>query len=138
MLDLQSIYFGRRHKDFGYEDYDIMHKVKRLYHKHHRQCENACNGAGYIKGQWYYLGAITDYARRTYGHDVKSGYVSDDVSVFDIEIKRIEDKILHVLALRVSNNLSTTLLKEGWRIEFQHDPRGHTVKLYYEDEQIRW
>lgn len=157
MLNLQSVYFGQNHKDFDFSDYDIIRKVKRLYHKHSRQCENACNGTGYLNGQTYSLGTIDDRARREYGHSVKSGYVKDDVSVFDIEIDRIEDKIHQVLKkhadsllIKVSErrqsrgDIQSTLhthferTDSSFRVEFQHDPRGHTVKLYYKEEMIQW
>ncbi len=137
MLNLQSVYFGQKHKDFDSSDYDIIRKVKRLYHKHSRQCENACNGTGYLNGQTYSLGTIDDYARREYGHNVKSGYVKDDVSVFDVEIERIEDKILRLLGYTTIKPIQQAR-ETMFRVEFQHDPRGYTVKLYYKEEMIQW
>lgn len=126
METLQAIYFGQRHADFNYEDYAILQRIARLSKKHLRQCENACNGAGVVNGQAYSLGSIDDYARREYGYGVKSGYIADDVSVFDKEIDKIEDKI-------------NRLIKDTkFSVEYQHDPRGYTVKLSYEGSFIQW
>lgn len=46
MDTLQAIYFGQRNADFKYEDYAILQRIARLSKKHHRQCENSCNGYG--------------------------------------------------------------------------------------------
>jgi len=137
MLNLQSIYFGQRHKDFDFKDYEVIRKVKRLYHKQHRQCENACNGYGYVKGQVYYLGTIDDYAHKTYGYNVKSGYISDDVNVFDEESQRLEEKI-NKIVYQFNHDKYALWRVKPFRVEFQGDPRGYTVKLYYNDELIEW
>lgn len=130
MLNLQSIYFGQRHSQFDSNDYDIICKVKRLYHKHQRQCENDCNGIGYVKGELYYTGSIDDWARQKYGQHVKSGYVDDNTTVFYAEIERIEAKINNILLRHMP--------PVKFKVEFQHDPRGNTVKLFYRNEVIEW
>lgn len=92
--------------------------LRRLAIKHHRLAEMDCNGEGVIRGVHYYNGTIDEYAKRTYGYGVKSAYVSDDVTVFDIESEKVSDKI-KVLANKI-----------GLFVEFQGDPRGYTVKFY--------
>jgi len=127
MLDLQSVYFGQKHKDFSYEDYDLIRKIARLAKKHQRQSENACNGIGYVGSQVYYNGSIDDYAKRTYGQNVKSAYLTEDCeeTIFNQEAGRIEDKIKELIKD-----------KRNFVVEFQGDPRGATVKLTYEGEYI--
>lgn len=100
--------------------------IRRLAKKHHRLAEMDCNGEGVIRGVHYYNGTIDDYARRTYGHGVKSAYAKDDVSVFDVESEKVSDKIKALVKT----------LGAGWHLEFQGDPRGNTVKLYYQDRYI--
>ena len=126
MDTLQAIYFGQKHADFDYKDFAILQRIARLSKKHQRQCENSCNGVGIVNGQTYYGGAIDDYARRTYGHSVKSSYIKDDESIFDIEAGKIEDKINRLIA------------GTKFAVEYQGDPRGYTVKLSYEGEVITW
>lgn len=126
MLNLQSIYFGQKHPDFDYVDFQLVRKISRLAKKHHRQAENSCNGVGVVNGQVYYGGAIDDYAKRQYGYGVKSAYTTDDeLDIFTLEQDKIEDKI-------------NALLKDKgkFRVEYQSDPRGLTVKLYYENDFI--
>lgn len=84
---------------------DAIYKVRNLSLKHHRQTENACNGEGVVRGKFYRL-------------DSPEGYVSPDVSVFDVEIERIEKQIISILAPY-----------KGIKASFQHDPRGATVRL---------
>jgi len=126
MLNLQSIYFGQKHPSFDYKDFDLIKKVQRLARKHHRQAENDCNGEGFVNGQHYYTGNIDDYARREYGQGVKSAYIDNsEESIFYKEMEKLEDKI---------NNLVKSNL--NFKVEYQGDPRGNTVKLYYEGDFI--
>ena len=126
MLDLQSVYFGQKHLSFDYKDFDLIKKVQRLARKHHRQAENDCNGEGFVNGQHYYTGNIDDYARREYGQGVKSAYIDNsEESIFYKEMEKLEDKI---------NNLVKSNL--NFKVEYQGDPRGNTVKLYYEGDFI--
>lgn len=132
MLDLQSIFFGQNNLEFTVNDYDIIRKIKRLYHKYQRQAENSCNGIGYVRGQVYYCGNIDEYAKRQYGYNVKSAYITqadldEGESIFDKEMERISDKI---------NSLIKYIPQ--FKVEYQGDPRGYTVKLYYNDELIKW
>ena len=101
--------------------------IPRLAKKHHRLAEMDCNGVGYVKGSMYYNGVIDDYARREYGFGVKSAYFSPDVEVtiFDVESEKVQDKIEDLVSQ----------LGADWRVEFQGDPRGNTVKVYFLD---RW
>ena len=106
--------------------------IRRLAKKHHRLAEFMCNGEGWIRGQRYYCGTIDDYARREYGAGVKSAFpsrnddVDADVSVFDEESDKVEAKITDLVKQ----------LGEGWKVEFQGDPRGNTVKVTYIDRWI--
>ena len=128
METLQAIYFGQRHAGFNHDDFAILQRIARLSKKHQRQCENSCNGIGAVNGQMYYGGQIDDYARRKYGYNVKSAYVDKDCeeSIFDIEAGKIEDKI-------------NRLIKDTkFTMEYQGDPRGWTVKLFYDNEYISW
>lgn len=134
MLDLQSIYFGQMHKDFAYKDYDLIRKIARLARKHQRQSENDCNGVGYVNGQVYYCGQIDLYAKEEYGYNVKSAYASnEETSIFNLEAEKIEEKIKSLLLEKNQCEISAHSL---WRVEFQGDPRGATVKLFYENEYI--
>ena len=141
MLDLQSIRFGQRHKEFDFKDMEIIKKVKRLYLRHHRQAENDCNGCGVVKGQSYYTGSIDDWAKRKYGYDVKSGYVNNkkygEITIFYQELKNIQAKIEKLVYQFNLDKYSLWRVKP-LRLEFQGDPRGYTVKLYYNDNLIEW
>lgn len=101
--------------------------IRRLAKKHHRLAEMSCNGYGYVNGQSYYNGTIDDYARREYGYNVKSAYVEDDVDVFDVESERVQKKIADIVNFK---------LGKDWHVEFQGDPRGNTVKLFFKDRYI--
>jgi len=126
MLNLQSIYFGQRHPDFSYRDYEIIGKIRRLAFKHNRQAANDCNGEGFVNGVHYYAGGIDDYARRAYGQGVKSAYIDDsEETIFYKEMLKIEVKIETIIA---ENPI--------FKAEFQGDPRGATVKLYYAGDYI--
>lgn len=126
MDTLQAIYFGQKHADFDYKDYAILQRIARLSKKHQQQCVNSCNGYGIVKGQIYYGGQIDNWAKREYGFSVKSSYIKDDLSIFDVEIDKIEAKINH-------------LTKDTkFTVEYQHDPRGYTTKLFYESDFINW
>jgi len=128
MLDLHSVYFGQKHKDFNYDDFDLIKKVSRLAFKHQRQAANDCNGEGFVNGVHYYSGNIDEWAKSQYGQGVKSAYVNDDeVTIFQEEQSKIEDKINKLIAI-----------KPKFSIEYQGDPRGYTVKLSYEGELIEW
>ena len=127
MLNLQSVYFGQKHKDFDYKDMDLIKKVRRLARKHQSQCENDCNGSGIVAGQMYYTGYIDDYAQKQYGPSVKPGYIDriGDRTVFYAEIMRLEDRI---------NDLLDS--KSQFTVIYQRDPRGATVKLSYNGSDI--
>ncbi len=135
MLNLQSIYFGQKHKDFDFKDMELIKKIKRLATKHQKQCENSCNGYGTVKGQVYYNGTIDDYAKRTYGLNVKSAYLDNEETVFDKEIDHLEAKIKSLLGIShcVFPIKDKGFIADKYRLDFQHDPRGATVRLYYED-----
>jgi hypothetical protein len=126
MNTFQAIQFGQHNADFEYKDYAILQQIARLSKKHQRQCENSCNGYGVVNGQMYFSGQIDEYAKQAYGYNVKSSYVKDDISVFDVEIDKIEAKIN-----RLVKNTKFTM-------EYQHDPRGWTVKVFYNGTYINW
>ena len=96
---------------FTAQDMAAMRKIGRLAKKHHRLAEMYCNGEGWLRGEHYTLG--TPVAGET------SGIVGDDDNVFSINMEKIEKKI------------ETLLVGHHVRVEFQNDPRGETVKLYY-------
>ena len=101
--------------------------LRRLANKHHKLAEMEGNGEGRIGGIHYYNGTIDDYARRTYGHGVKSAYMPDDPeerTIFDKESSKIETKIRAICD------------RLGLRVEFQGDPRGYTVKFYKGDRVL--
>lgn len=100
--------------------------IRRLAKKHHRLAEMDCNGEGVIRGQRYYGGQIDEWAKREYGYSVKSAYVSEDQTIFDVESEKVQAKI---------EKLVSELGKE-WKLEFQGDPRGNTVKLYKGDSWV--
>jgi len=131
MLDLQSVYFGQHHPNFDHSDYELLQKLIRLAKKEWRQCENSCNGHGVVKGKMYYTGLshgqlAGDYERREYGYSVQSAYLSNDAeeTVFDNEIDNIREKI--------ENLIKNT----KFSCEFQGDPRGQTVKIFYNNSYI--
>ena len=128
MDTLQAIYFGQHHADFNYKDFAILQRIARLSKQHQKQATNSCNGYGIVKGQMYYGGQIDDYAKREYGYNVKSSYLDKDCeeSIFDKEMGNIEDKINKLI-----ENTKFT-------VEYQGDPRGWTVKLFYDKDQISW
>ena len=126
MLTLQSIYFGQRHPDFSYEDYEIIRKVRRLAFKHLRQATNDCNGEGFVNGIHYYAGSIDDYVRQQYGEGVRSAYIDEsEETIFCKEMEKIEAKIEKIIAESPS-----------FSVEYQGDSRGATVKLNYQGEYI--
>ncbi len=144
--DLQMIYFGQNNPDFDYKDLDLVLKVKRLAKQHQRQCENSCNGYGVVKGQVYYSGMSYgqepgEYEKREYGYNVKSAYIHpeghdyEEENVFDEEIQKIESKI-DGLFLGVGEE-THRIPGLKFKVEFQHDPRGNTVKLYYNTRYIQ-
>lgn len=108
--------------------------IRRLARKHHRLAEMDCNGEGVIRGVHYYGGTIDDYARRQYGYGVKSAYVKDDVSVFNVESDKVSDKIKALIEKLPYDAMKGQLYP--WKVEFQGDPRGNTVKLFYIDRYI--
>jgi len=152
MLQIQSIYFGQKHKDFNFNDFKLIKKIKRLAGKHHKQCENACNGSGVVNGQMYYNGlsfgqAPGDYERREYGYNVKSAYINaeNEEDIFNIEIENMQEKIKSLLGISPLENKQDIkglsycdkgYIAGKYILDFQHDPRGATVKLYYENDYV--
>ena len=84
--------------------------LRRLALKHHRLAEYDCNGEGYILGQFIRLDGSNPKA-----------YVDADTSIFTAVSDKIEAKI---------NAICDRL---GFRVEFQGDPRGYTVKIFKGD-----
>lgn len=132
------IYLGMHIEENGLQqtfNITVLEKIKRLARKHHRLAEMSCNGVGTIKGVTYYNGAIDDYARRTYGQNVKQAliqFVDADMDIFEIEQGRVSDKINALV--KELNGGGPTASPNGvlgaWKVEYQGDPRGNTVKLY--------
>jgi hypothetical protein len=135
MLNLQSIYFGQKHPNFDYKDFEVIKKVQRLARKHLNQAVNDCNGVGWVNGQNYFNGQIDDWARRQYGQGVKSAYIDNtEETIFYREMEKIEEKIDSLILLHNRNTNQKDL--EPFKVEYQGDPRENTVKLYYEGEFI--
>ena len=144
--NLRYIYFGQKHKDFDYKDFELIQKISKLAKKHLRQAVNSCNGYGVVKGQMYYGGQIDDYAKREYGYNVKSAYINNsDETIFDKEGEIIEDKIKALLGISPTepqqrieglNYLDKGHKSGKYILGFQGDPRGSTVKLYYENDFV--
>jgi len=129
---LDLIYFGQKHTDFNANDLEFLYKIKRLANKHHKQSENSCNGCGIVKGQAYTVGSIDNgYAKRLYGNNVKSAYLSEDYNVFDREIENTEKKITDLIN---RENRKIHVVVNQWTVEFQGDPRGNTVALSYDSQ----
>ena len=99
------------HPDFNNRDFDITKKISRLYKKHRRYCEMACNGEGYINGEFYNIGN-------------KNAYINDDTTIFDLAIDKVEEKIIAMTD------------KTNFNVSFQRDPRGITVKLLFRGYEI--
>jgi hypothetical protein len=142
MLDLQSVYFGQRHKDFTYQDFDLIKKIQRLARKHQKQCENSCNGVGYVNGQAYTTALSHgqepgEYEKREFGYNVKSAYINkdDEDCIFDIEAGKIEEKIVKELVGLNQTKYALWRVKP-FKLEFQGDPRGATVRLFYDGDYI--
>jgi hypothetical protein len=98
--------------------------LRRLAPKLHRQCENSCNGAGWVRGSKYYAGGINDYARREHGSFIKSAYTLESdketgENVFDREIDRLEREI----------NIKMGMIKGVSNVVIQHDPRGWEISF---------
>lgn len=83
--------------------------LRRLAKKHHKLAEIACNGEGYIRGQFYSGDSNTG----------NTAMVTNGVYVWDIESGKVEAKIKALTD------------KIGLRVEFQGDPRGYTCKFYF-------
>lgn len=98
-------------------------KVTNLAKAHQRQCENDCNGHGFIPRKGWFTTANPQGTPN-------SAYLNNEPSieytetVFDQEIAKIEDKIIKLL--------KTTCLSA----EFQHDPRGATVRIIFTESGI--
>ena len=110
-------------KVLTFEQVQAINKIRLLTKKHNIQCENSCNGRGYIprKGM-FTLGSEDPNGEYK---DYKPGFIKDDYSVFDKECKNIELKILNAQCEIIENNSYFT------KIKFQNDPRGATVKMFY-------
>ena len=98
--------------------------LRRLAPKLHRQCENSCNGSGWVRGSLYHAGAVDDYARKEYGNHVKSAYTMESdketgSNVFDREIDRLEKLI----------NIEMAKIPGCSDVEIQHDPRGWEIRF---------
>ena len=101
-----------------------LSSLRRLAPKLHRQCENECNGVGWVRGTKYYAGNIDGYVVREHGSFVKSAYTLESdyqtgENVFSREIDRIEGKIKDLVEF----------FPQTTNIEIQHDPRGWEVKM---------
>ena len=87
--------------------------IRRMERKSQRLSEYACNGEGYVNGKFYRLDGSTPGA-----------YISDDVSVFDAALDKVQAKI-RAIAEPV-----------GLTVEFQGDPRGYTVRVSYNGADV--
>ena len=101
----------------GLEVSRLCMRLRRYAAKHSRTCEMECNGEGYIRGKFWRL-------------DNKAAYSTDsggtEYNVFDTEIERIEARIIELVK---ASGLPVS-------VDFQHDPRGYTVRLNVESRDI--
>lgn len=132
MLNLQSVYFGQKHEDFDYKDFDVIKKIQRLARKHQRQCENACNGEGWLNGQYYYAGTIDSWIKQQKPFVLSAYVTNSETTIFEEAIDKIEAKIDYICSKHSKSGKPSA----SFNVEFQHDPRGATVKLYYEGDFI--
>lgn len=102
---------GEKLGEQGLEMLEGVMALRKLAKKYQRLAEADCNGYGIVNG------TIDDYAKREHGYGVQSAYVSDDVTIFTIEMEKLETKIKRIC----SDN--------GLRVAFQGDPRGYCVKV---------
>lgn len=104
------------------EAWEALQKIAHLAKRHNSICEMYCNGKGYLKGKFYTLGTPE-------GNEV-SGFIegTEEENVFYQELERIESKIREILPVSNINNL--------YEVKFQHDPRGYTVKVFYNDREM--
>lgn len=104
----------------------ILGRIKRLSQKHRTMATADCDGYGVVRGQVYCVGRIDDYAKAKHGASVKSAYTipGDEETIFDREMERINEKLI-----TLGNRL-------GLYMEFQDDPRGETVKVFYKSVEV--
>lgn len=93
----------------------LWKKLKFYENKLHKLMVYSCNGVGMINGVNYYNGTIDDYAKREYGYNVKSAYIEDDVTIFDVEAEKLENKLRELFP-------KLPFFVNG-------DARGYTLKL---------
>lgn len=118
------IRFGQTNPEFTLKDFIILGKLKMWSKQHQKFCVYRCNGVGVIKGKTYFSGAIDDYARHQYGNNVENANINDDENIFDIEA----DKVLSKIEKLIKNTKFT--------IKTQGDPRGETVRIFYNGKYI--
>ena len=99
----------------------LSSKLRKLEKEIHQQTTNSCNGVGIVGGYTYYTGQIDDYARREYGHYVKSAYIDldNDVTIFDTTIEKLQEQVKKIIP--------------GVPFFINHDARGYALKLKTED-----
>ena len=118
------IKFTKNNIGFSFEDYKIVKKIKNLAKKHQRIAKMDCNGVGTINGITYHSGISYGEKPDVYGAIVKSAYLKDETTVFDRELDKLEGKI------------EVLILGRLFLAEYEGDPRGQTVKLYYNGNLI--
>lgn len=98
-------YLTYRGVDAQHHKLEILQAIKKitaLAKKHARVCEWACNG-------------------RKWNSDRGPEYTQE---MFEIDAEKIKTSILKTLQ-------SAGMTELDWAVNFQNDPRGATVKLYY-------
>lgn len=118
-INKRNIYWlmGKHNMSTFYEVDKTILSLNKLMKAHRRQCENSCNGQGYIPYKGFY----------------RNAYIGNDINVFDAEIKKLEAKIKET-----AKNFNQ-LVTDGdgvLKVEFQHDPRGYTVKMFLDSKEI--
>lgn len=116
----------RTSASMGWDDVEKIQKVKRLANRHHALAEMDCNGVGWIRGVPYYNGTIDNWARQEHGARVKSAYIGEDETIFDVESEKVTKKIDALVAT----------LPGKWQAVYQGDPRGATVRLILDGNDI--
>lgn len=102
-------------------DADILQKISRLAKAHKRQCENECNGEGWIPRKGFFRLCGPYSARVQDAHvSIEDGYSmpEEGITHFFKEIERLEERMLSLAG------------GGDFCLEFQYDPRGATVKVF--------
>lgn len=98
--------------------------IRTLAKRHQAIAVMECNGFGKLNGKTYYNGAIDDYARRTYGPNVRSAYITIETDGY---IDNTDQTVWSKASDKLESAIEELARVCGMTVEFQGDPRGATV-----------